>query len=252
MIKRSILWNEIKNLIVVDPMTEKHPDYNPIANTSNNSIYFIDPKGRVLDKEDETKTMRWFNSNKYNKGFRHIRLEVMKGKDHYRKDGSVLFASQKNAIKYMISPSTKKGDKKEQFAFIKDSKMLVTPEKYNDGMNCHPDRGGYKYRDGIFFDPVKNRERIFDSTVHTHPSSNRPSGNTTFYSEPDGDKDTQTDYYPSKPEFILASNSGSSTMYYKFNILANPKVHLGLKILTVQDLISGKQFFPKYKFPKIK
>ncbi len=176
----------------------------------------------------------------------------MKGKDHYRQDGSVLFASQKKVIKSMMSSCAKKGDKKQQFTFIKSNKMLVTLEKYNDSMNCYPDRGGYNYGDGTFFDPVENKERSFDATVHAHLSGTRPSGNTTFYSDSDDDKDTQLDYYPSKPGFILASNSGSSTMYYKFIILANPKVHLGLKILTVQGLISGKHFFPKYKFPKIK
>ena len=30
----------------VDPMTEKHPDYNPFAYTANNPIRFIDPDGR--------------------------------------------------------------------------------------------------------------------------------------------------------------------------------------------------------------
>ncbi len=52
----------------VDPMAEKHPDYNPFAYTANNPIKFIDPDGKDYYEGEDGKIM-WFNSTEKSYSF---------------------------------------------------------------------------------------------------------------------------------------------------------------------------------------
>lgn len=85
----------------VDPMTEKHPDYNPFVYTANNPIRFIDPNEQDWYEDECSGKMQWFEGSVKQNGFKHRGAEFQSGKDLYRKDGSVLFGSHSNAVNYM-------------------------------------------------------------------------------------------------------------------------------------------------------
>lgn len=157
------------------------------------------------------------------------------GTNNYRKDGSVMFGSQADGVAYMTWATFKDGDsggkQKEQFAFLDGNTMLVTPDKFNEASESNPYSAGYKISDGTFFDPVEQRSKGFDATVHTHPAEknhgNRPSGGDVIAAE----------LYPSKVGFVLGLGNDR---VYGFN-------HKGQfdTSLKVTDFKKGKKF-PKY------
>ncbi len=206
----------------VDPMAEKHPNYNPFAYTANNPVRFIDPDGRDW-YEDENCNRRFDekltkdNQKDFLKdGQRYLgathseKTSNGRGTNNYRKDGSVLFGSQQDAVSHMTSITENTG--KEQFGFISGDKVLVTPDNVNDGGNSRPWKAGYKIGDGEFKDPITRLDQKFDATVHTHPrdnyypnSGNAPSGD---------DMKTLKDHYPSRLGFTIGLGNRKIYKYY--------------------------------------
>lgn len=59
----------------VDPLTERHPDYNPFAYTASNPIRFIDPDGRDWYEDEKTGYYHWFKGSDCKDGYKHIGAE---------------------------------------------------------------------------------------------------------------------------------------------------------------------------------
>ncbi len=67
----------------VDPMTEKHPDYNPFGYTANNPIRFIDPDGQDWYEDECSGKMQWFEGSGKQGGFIYRGAEYQSGRNFY-------------------------------------------------------------------------------------------------------------------------------------------------------------------------
>ena len=237
----------------VDPMTEKNFEYNPYVYTGNNPIKFIDPDGQDW-YEDENCNRRYdekltkANQAEYLKdkpGSRYLgetyKETTKNGTNNYRKDGSVMFGSQSDAVDYMVK--TTKLNNKEQFAFINGNSMLVAPDKHNLFDESKPEASGYKISDGKVFDPVTQKSMNFDATAHTHPFGSMPSGVGSDI----GDLDFQQLKHPSRPGFVLGIQSGRVAAYGGGGFPWRAKDNKTNKFISVDGLISGRQRFPRYE-----
>lgn len=210
----------IARFLSVDPLAHKLPDHRPYNYCANNPILYIDPDGRDWYKDNE-------GHYRYNKDLNSVNaISILKkgescvgyeytdktknGTNEYRKDGSVLFGSQQDAVSRMTSIPENPG--KEQFEFISGDKVLVTPDKVNDGGDLRPWNACYKIGDGEFTIPITRLDQKFDATVHTHPrdnyysnSGNAPSGD---------DMKTRRDHYPGKLGFTIGLGNRKIYKYY--------------------------------------
>ncbi len=195
----------------VDQMSEKHPDFSPFAFTTNNPVRFIDPDGNDWYEDECTGNYKWFKGNEQISGFKHLGETYRNNKDFYRKDGSVLFGSHSNAVRYMEQVSNSP-EKKESFGYILNkNNILVTPEAENINDESSPGKVGYHFiKEGKFMDPVENRIRSFKATVHTHPSN----GDQIPSSD---DLQTIHNFHPQQPGFIIGMKRGSIVYYDNFN-----------------------------------
>ena len=234
----------------VDPRAEKNFAYTPYVYTGNNPIKFIDPDGQDW-YEDENGNRRYdekltkANQAEFLKdkpGSRYLgetyKETTKNGTNNYRKDGSVMFGSQSDAVDYMVK--TTKLNKKEQYAFIDGNSMLVAPDKYNSFNNSNPYESGYNIYDGVFCDPITNSNQNFGAVAHTHPVGSYPSGGY-----PPGDLEAQFTSHPHIPGFVIGAENGK-VAGYGGNDRWPAVDHSTQKNITVKGLISGKQKFPKY------
>ena len=227
-------------------MAEKNFEYTPYVYTGNNPIKFIDPDGQDW-YEDENCNRRYdekltkANHAEYLKdkpGSRYLgetHTESTKnGTNNYRKDGSVMFGSQSDAVDYMVK--TTELNNKEQFGFIKGDNVLVAPDKFNDPTTSDPYSSGYNFKDGTFTDPVDNKSKDFDATVHTHPKDiNYPSTGNYGSGE---DVDMAKNKHPNRVGFVLGLGMGKVTGFDKRGTFDT-----GVKI---NQIIKGTKKFPKY------
>lgn len=83
----------------VDPMAEKHPNYNPFAYTANNPVRFIDPDGRDwYEDECNPGKMQWFEGNGTQNGFINRGSNHQIGKNLYTTDNNNQPLSFDNAL----------------------------------------------------------------------------------------------------------------------------------------------------------
>ena len=201
-----------------DLLAEKYLDLSPYTYVGDNPILRIDLFG--LDwYTDKDKSYQYDpNVNKKTKlsdGQKYVgKTYAIKDKNgkvttNYRKDGSIVFNSQKDAYNRMVDQE-KKVDR-EQFGVIDKNKVTVLPDYLNTSGNAFIEEYGYKFKDGKFVDKDSGGIEEFIATIHTHPGNSLPS---TYMIYDFGDLETAAYFTPGKMMVILGVGDKSVSGLY--------------------------------------
>ena len=196
----------------VDPKAEKYKSWSPYNFVADNPINLIDPNG--MDWNTDKDKSYQYDPN-VTKDSRLKDGQTYVGKTHdikngngdiitsYRKDGSIFFANDMDAIK-RISDNDKKYDK-EELGFFTDGGVLITPDYKNTRPKCTPtgeENYNYTLEDNVLKDANGNAFNVYGS-IHTHFGDTDPYPSGTSQYGDVGDRQYFSRFTPNKPALTL-------------------------------------------------
>ncbi|HBL72193.1 MAG TPA: hypothetical protein DD409_04545 [Bacteroidales bacterium] len=233
----------------VDPLAEKYPGVGSYVYCVNNPVRYVDPTGEDwYEAADGTKQFdQNVKSQKDLKSGKYLGESYLERGATYRKDGSIMYTSEKDAYK-RIWDNGIRNKSEEMGALLSDGGVLVLPS-YNRSEDSYDLTDyGYSVNKGNIVDAAGVEYQTL-ATVHNHPSGNGPS----FYTgDGYGDLSFASFKTPYKPVYVIQMNDSKTISL----IVASPntkmkasdfnyRVHTLPKV-TADNLFNGSFSLKKY------
>ncbi len=226
-----------------DPLAEKFYNLSPQSFLNNNPLSFIDPTGMsstdwfkdkkgVMQFDPKVKSQADLGNRGTYVGKTHKEISKSGGNVDYRKDGSILYANEKDAYTRVISNTI--GTKREQFGVIGDKGVLVLPDYQNSGASGKTNAFGYSFKNGNLQDPISGQQFNTLGSIHAHLSGGGPSDYT---GDGYGDLGFASGSTPFKPAFVMQIKpKGANTLSF---VVAGSLSNSYVRDVTKSDGISA-------------